>query len=185
MQKNIEEFNQKRQQSGQPIIQIGIGMHTGPLIMGITGDKNRMDACTISDTVNTASRIESLTKHYKAGILLSDTSLDQIIGKENFYLRCLGMVQLKGKQMSITIHECFNGNPKQELEKKLGTLSTFNEGVVHYLNRSFNLANNAFRKVIEDHPEDRTAKFFFSHTKQIIDNGFPENEAGVVEMHEK
>ena len=53
-------------------------MHTGPLIMGITGDKDRLDATTISDTVNTASRIESLTKYYKAGILLSDATLKEI-----------------------------------------------------------------------------------------------------------
>ena len=68
--------------------------------MGITGDKDRYGACTISDTVNTASRIESLTKHYKASILLSDATLDQIVAKENFLLRSLGMVQLKGKQVT-------------------------------------------------------------------------------------
>jgi len=45
----------------QQEIQIGVGMHTGPLIMGITGDNDRMDATTISDTVNTSSRLESLT----------------------------------------------------------------------------------------------------------------------------
>ena len=61
-------------------------MHTGPLIMGITGDKDRMDACTISDTVNTASRVESLTKHYKASILLSEESLKQIEHPEVFHL---------------------------------------------------------------------------------------------------
>src|SRR5665647_1434515 len=70
MQKEVKELNLVLQQKNKPSIQIGIGMHTGPLIMGITGDFDRMDACTIADTVNTASRVESLTKHYKAGILL-------------------------------------------------------------------------------------------------------------------
>lgn len=185
MQKEVQEFNKKRQKLNQPVIQIGVGMHTGPLIMGITGDKDRMDACTISDTVNTASRIESLTKHYKAGIILSEASLEQIMQKENFHLRNLGLVQLKGKLESINVHECFSGNPKQELQKKSETLSIFNEGVLHYLNKSFSLANKTFQKVIEEHPEDRTAKFFFAHTKQIIDSGVPENNAGIVEMHEK
>jgi adenylate cyclase len=185
MQMDVEKFNTERLQLNQPIIQIGIGMHTGPLIMGITGDKDRMDACTISDTVNTASRLESLTKHYKAGILLSDASLDQIIPNEKFLLRSLGMVQLKGKQVSVTIHECFSGNPMQEVQKKLETLPDFNEGISHYMDRSFTRANSAFVKVIEHHPEDRTAKFFFSHTKQIIENGFFENKTGVVEMNEK
>ena len=185
MQKEVQEFNKTRQIKNKPPIQIGVGMHTGPLIMGITGDKDRMDACTISDTVNTASRLESLTKHYKASIILSEASLDQIMQKENFHLRNLGLVQLKGKQESIRVHECFSDHPKQELQKKLDTLSMFNEAVSHYLARSFNLANIAFHEVLTANPGDRTAKFFFSKTKQIIDTGVSENLEGVVEMLEK
>jgi class 3 adenylate cyclase len=66
MQKALVEFNAKRKKKGRPAVKAGIGMHTGPLIMGITGDEHRLDAATISDTVNTAARIESLTKHYKS-----------------------------------------------------------------------------------------------------------------------
>jgi class 3 adenylate cyclase len=185
MQQEVQRFNAIRQLQNEPTIQIGIGMHTGPLIMGITGDKNRMDACTISDTVNTASRLESLTKHYKAGILLSDASLRQVTNRDHFLIRNLGFVQLKGKQESINVHECFNGNPKTELQKKSETLSDFNAGVTYYLNKSFSQANKAFQKVLEYHPEDRTAKFFFTYTQQIIENGIADSKAGIVEMHEK
>ena len=52
-----------------------MGIHTGPLIMGITGDDHRLDAAIISDTVNTASRVESLSKHYYSNILLSEASI--------------------------------------------------------------------------------------------------------------
>jgi adenylate cyclase len=185
MQKEVQELNRTWQIKNKPPIQIGVGMHTGPLIMGITGDKDRMDACTISDTVNTASRIESLTKHYKASIILSEASLEQIMQKENFHLRNLGLVQLKGKLESIKVHECFSDHSKQELQKKSDTLSMFNEGVAHYLTRSFKLANIAFGEVLEANPGDRTAKFFFNHIKQIIETGITENRAGVVEMMEK
>lgn len=185
MQKEVREFNKLRQQKNQTQIQIGIGMHTGSLIMGLTGDKYRMDACTISDTVNTASRIESLTKHYKANILLSEASLAQIKEVEKFHLRNLGFVQLKGKQKSIKIHECFSDHLQNELDKKLATLALFNQGVSHYLAGSFDLANIAFQQILEENPNDRTSKFFFSHTRQIIEKGIPENWDGVIEMMEK
>jgi hypothetical protein len=135
--------------------------------------------------VNTASRVESLTKHYKSSILLSDASLQQITDTSDFHLRNLGFVQLKGKHNSINVHECFSCNPENELQKKLNTLSIFNEGVSHYLNKDFANANKAFKKVITIDPDDRTATFFSNNTQQIINSGITENKIGVVEMEEK
>jgi class 3 adenylate cyclase len=165
IQKEVEAFNQERQLIDQRTIQIGVGMHTGPLIMGITGDKNRLDATTISDTVNTASRIEGLTKNYKAGILISEATLQQIEDRQPFHLRYLGAAQLKGKQASIPIYECFNSNSEQQVRNKLATLSAFNEGIRHYLNQSFEQARSAFENVVEANPNDTTANFF--HNKVL------------------
>ncbi len=185
MQKELLQFNSTRQLNKQAPIQIGVGMHTGSLIMGITGDDQRLDACTISDTVNTAARLESLTKHYKAGIILSQASLDQIEKKDDFHLRNLGLVQLKGKQESIRIHECFSGSTDQEIFKKSVTLPLFNRGVTAYLDKSFEQAHEAFQKVAEADPADRTAKFFSLHTREIVETGLSATRGGVVEMQEK
>lgn len=185
IQREIQAFNKLQQQKNKPRIQIGVGLHTGSLIMGITGDQDRMDACTISDTVNTASRVESLTKHYKASILLSEESLKQIEHPEVFHLRNLGLVQLKGKLSSINVYECFNSNTDEELQQKVETLSIFNEGVACYLNQSFENANHAFKKVLQINENDPTARFFYLHTKQIVDSGVDEKKSGVVEMEEK
>ncbi|RQH20526.1 hypothetical protein D5R40_31940 [Okeania hirsuta] len=57
-----------------------------------------MDAATIADTVNTASRIESLTKHYEASILISEDSVNRMANSNDFHLRYLGKVQVKGKK---------------------------------------------------------------------------------------
>ncbi|MDE3184796.1 MAG: GAF domain-containing protein [Bacteroidota bacterium] len=185
MQGEVGELNKVLEENNKAAIQIGIGMHTGPLIMGITGDFDRMDACTISDTVNTASRVESLTKHYKASILLSEASLNQIENKADFHLRNLGLVQLKGKHHSINVHECFSCDGQEQLNNKLNTLSIFNEGVTHYLGNAFEKANEAFKKVTEIDPDDRTARFFYNFSQQILDSGAHENKVGIVEMNEK
>ena len=119
MQKAVYELNMGRQSRGLPAIKAGIGMHTGPLIMGITGDEHRLDAATISDTVNTAARLESLTKYYRSPLLLSSETLRHITNSDKYYLRQLGKVQLKGKHNLLTIVECINGYPDKELQKKL------------------------------------------------------------------
>jgi len=183
MQKEVQDLNKIRASKDQSPIQIGVGMHTGPLIMGITGDEHRMDATTISDTVNIASRLESLTKHYSVSVILSDSCLKQIEQKDRFHLRSLGLVQLKGKREAVEIHECFNTST--DIEKKINTLAVFNEGVSLFLSKSFQEANLAFEKVIDSDPGDHTAKFFYRNTKKIIDEGVFENGAGIVAMHEK
>lgn len=185
MQKNIYAFNITQAAMNLPTIKMGIGMHTGPLIMGITGDKDRLDATTISDAVNTASRIESLTKHYKANILLSENTVLQIQHPENFHLRYLGKVQVKGRHSSIGIYECFSSDDEEQLTKKQETLALFKQGIHQYLNKSFTGAIKCFLSVTEINPEDSTAQFFLDHSMRCLQKGVPENWSGVVEMTNK
>lgn len=166
-------------------IQIGVGMHTGPLIMGITGDRDRMDAATISDTVNTASRIESLTKYYKADILISGATLQGLHDPEVFHLRNLGRVQVKGKQEPLSLFECFSGGPDPVVQAKLRTLQPFHEGISHYLNKSFAQAITILGTVVDANPDDLTARLFLKNAAHYISNGAPENWMGVEEMVSK
>lgn len=182
MQIALQSFNQQNKSKNLPSIQIGIGMHTGSLIMGITGDEHRMNATMISDTVNTAARIESLTKYYKTNILLSEETLRLIPPNHNFHLRHLGMVQAKGKSAPVSIHECFSGYPKKEMESRMVTLDDFRAGMQHYLTKSFAKAISSFQKVTESNPEDLTARLFLANAARYISSGVPESWSGVEEM---
>lgn len=185
MQKAVHELNVQRQLQGLPIIRAGIGMHTGPLIMGITGDENRLDAATISDTVNTAARIESLTKYYRSPLLLSGETLRQIGDQNNYHLRHLGKVQLKGKQNLLSIVECINGYPAGDLLKKTTTLSHFSEAMQYYLDQRFENAVQLFQTIIAKDPDDLTAIFFMENALKYLKNGVPENWTGAEEMLSK
>lgn len=185
MQQNIREFNSSQKSLNLPTIKMGIGMHTGPLIMGITGDKDRLDATTISDTVNTASRIESLTKYYKVSILLSETAVAYLPHPEKFHLRYLGKVQVKGKLSSIGIYECFSSDSRDQVIKKEKTLPLFNEGMSHYLNKSFAKAIKSFDSIIEINNQDLTVQFFLDNSARFLKNGVPESWSGVLEMINK
>jgi len=178
-------LNLERQAEGLPIIRAGIGMHTGPLIMGITGDQHRLDAATISDTVNTAARIESITKYYKSPLLLSGETLRQIAKHDNYLLRQLGKVQLKGKNNLLSIIECINGYPEDELQKKMKTHPHFTEAMNYYKEQQFETALQAFQTVIAIDPDDRTASLFMENTMKYLKNGVPENWSGAEEMASK
>ena len=110
MHQELSSYNQQRVQKGRAAVSIGIGMQNGKLIMGITGDSERLDAAIISDTVNTAARIEGLSKHFGASILLTELCKENLSNPEEFDFRFLGPVQVKGKQAAINLYECFNAD---------------------------------------------------------------------------
>ena len=160
-------------------------MHTGSLIMGITGDEFRLDAATISDTVNTAARIESLTKYYKSPLLLSMDTFVHLNDSHPYQLRQLGSVRLKGKNNLLTIIECINGFNEEQLERKLETLSLFNEAMNSYHDQQFANAIRFFQTILTTDPEDLTAKFFMENATKYLQEGIPENWTGAEEMLSK
>jgi len=182
MQVAINELNRERSDKGLPPIKAGIGMHTGPLIMGITGDEFRLDAATISDTVNTAARIESLTKYYRSPLLLSEDTLNTIENPATFNVRRLGSVRLKGKNQALTIIECLNGFTPISLDRKLKTLSWFEEAMTDYQEQKFETAIRLFHKILDTDPEDQTVQHYLEKANRFIREGIPDNWTGAEEM---
>ena len=185
MQHAIHGFNVERNAEGLPPIKAGIGLHTGPLIMGITGDEYRLDAATISDTVNTSSRIESLTKYYKSPLLLSGETWRMIAVQDKYHVRNLGKVQLKGKNNLLSIIECINGYPEGELQKKLKTLPYFNQAMEYYIDQRFEKAIGEFQEIMTIDPDDYSADYFNKSAQKLLRNGVPENWTGAEAMSNK
>ncbi|MEC1179006.1 adenylate/guanylate cyclase domain-containing protein [Metasolibacillus meyeri] len=82
-------------------VKFGIGIHTGPAVVGNIGSKTRMDYTAIGDTVNTAARLESNTK--PGQIIISDKVYEKV--KNQVVVNPLGEIHVKGKVEGITIYE--------------------------------------------------------------------------------
>ena len=108
MMDELKRYNVDRAKSGYKKIKIGIGINTGPLMMGTVGNEERMSTTVIGDTVNLASRLESLTKEYYASILVSEYSVLKLSKSTEFLLREIDSVIVRGKTNSIKIYECYN-----------------------------------------------------------------------------
>ena len=102
MQFKLKQFNYELRKQGKPEIAIGIGVHTGLAVVGNIGSSKRMEYTAIGDTVNTASRIEQLTKKYEEEIILSETTF--MATKGQFVFKNLGREQLKGRKEEIGIY---------------------------------------------------------------------------------
>jgi adenylate cyclase len=83
-------------------IRNGVGINTGDAVVGTMGSRKRREYTAISDTVNVAARLESLTKDYGASIIISEFTYAEVKGQ--FLTRLLGDVTVKGKTHPVKIY---------------------------------------------------------------------------------
>ncbi len=104
MRKTLIEINKEFKKDGLPEIRFGIGIHTGSVFAGTIGAETRMEYTVIGDTVNTASRLESLCKTYTTDLLISEASAEKL---ENFpELTFVAETQIRGKTESMKVYSC-------------------------------------------------------------------------------
>lgn len=99
----LEELNTKKF-FGDVHITIGIGIHTGPLIAGYVGCLERMEYTVMGDTVNVASRLQSLTKEYSVPILVSEATRAAINDQDEFNFLKMEPTKIRGRSHLLEIH---------------------------------------------------------------------------------
>jgi adenylate cyclase len=103
MRECLDKINDKYEPLIGKRIEIGIGIHTGEVIVGNIGSENRIEYTAIGDTVNLTSRIESLTKSCPNGILISEATYEAV--NDSFEVKAWEPVEVKGKTERINVFE--------------------------------------------------------------------------------
>ncbi len=165
MRKNLKAFNERCQdyQLKTPV-EIGIGIHTGIGIIGTLGSDLRMDSTVIGDVVNTAARLESLTKIYGCQILASQATIDQIRA-ENFSPEMLGyrwvdQVAPRGKQTEIELYEILIAEVSLTDQMKLRSHSLFHQALQFWRDGNYNIALQKFQEIVAQNPQDLLAQLY-------------------------
>jgi class 3 adenylate cyclase len=153
----LEQFNAGRRASGQEPIAIGIGLNTGSLMLGTIGEQHRMDGTVISDAVNLGSRIESLTKVYKVGILISQYTYERLADPQAYDIRPIDIVVVKGKTRPVTIFEVFEHNSQSDRFAKARTRELLLSGVDALHHHDAAAARRHFEESLALLPEDPAA----------------------------
>jgi predicted ATPase/class 3 adenylate cyclase/GAF domain-containing protein len=168
IQEALRKYNGVRETKNRKPVRIGIGIHTGKVMLGVIGEQMRMDQNVISDDVNVASRVQDLTRVYDTNIILTDKTYSMLEQGNVKQIRYLGKTSIKGRQRQVEIYECLGGLDKNESKQKIYSLARFNAGTDAFYNSSFDEAITQFQAVLSENPNDKAAALFLGWAKEKV-----------------
>jgi class 3 adenylate cyclase len=185
MRQVLKAYNQERSAAGEPEIDVGVGINTGKVIWGTIGSEVRMDSAIIGDTVNLASRLQSLTRRYHAGVLVSDSTFREIQHPKKFCFREIDVVQVKGKSNSVVLYEFFEVDPEPHKTQKMQSLAEYTRGLQSYRARVWQRAASSFEACLKICPDDSIARMYLERCRAYLQSPPGADWNGVTVLVEK
>ncbi|MBP6217223.1 MAG: adenylate/guanylate cyclase domain-containing protein [Oligoflexales bacterium] len=155
---SLERLPSDFKQQGLPYVDMGMGLNTGPMSVGNMGSSERFCYTVMGDSVNLASRIESLTKEYGVRLLISEFTVDAF-QKKHHLVRDLDDIRVKGKNKPIKIFHVFRPDalPEKDLKEIIGL---FEEGRRFYRLQDWKKATEIFRSCLAINAEDGPSSLY-------------------------
>jgi len=171
----LNDFNRKSTANGYPPIGVGFGIHTGRLMLGILGEKKRVDSTVISDNVNLTSRLEGLTRKFGAAIIISAVTYEKLSQRDLYVFRNLGVARVKGKGEGVRIYEVLDGLASSDRKERTKYLDAFEKGVTAYESLDFAHAYSIFNAILQKCPSDIAAlEFYMKMCRRALKEKFTE-----------
>jgi adenylate cyclase len=181
MMEKLRLMQAEWEKQGIPRLDIGIGLSTGRLTVGNMGSHTRFDYTVMGDSVNLGSRLEGLNKEYGTHIIVPKFTYEDI--KQEFILRQLDLIRVKGKKVPIKIYELMGRKDAGEKMREVAGL--FEAGLQAYMRRDWDAAEANFRKTLAIAPGDGPSTVFLNRVKNMRETELPEDWDGVCVMKTK
>ncbi|MEE8388490.1 MAG: adenylate/guanylate cyclase domain-containing protein [Acidiferrobacterales bacterium] len=143
MMRELHILQSQWTQEDKPVLDIGIGINTGPMIVGNMGSESRFDYTVIGDAVNLGSRIESMNKIYGTNILISEFTYEHVRDKFD-HLRKIDVAPVRGRQEPVGIYEMILSHNYDDLD----WLPEFDRAYKLFGNNEIKKAKDIFEKLV-------------------------------------
>ncbi|MDO6473863.1 adenylate/guanylate cyclase domain-containing protein [Alteromonas sp. 1_MG-2023] len=183
LRKALVMYNSHRDNCEYLPINIGIGIHFGPVIIGTIGSDDRMDTTVLGDSVNIAYRLESLTKKYNADIIVSAQTLETVGAGYPVKTRLLDWVKVKGRQSAIEVYEVLDHLSEEEQKARLSVQTQITAGLACRMRREWDDAIAHFMKARDINPQDQLPQHHIDVCLQYRNLTLSEDWDGALKLH--
>ncbi len=181
MLKSLEKLRQGWAAKGRPLIDIGVGVNSGPVLVGNMGSNRRFNYTIMGDNVNLASRLEGLNKEFGTRVVISEFTYEKV--QDKFVVRELDLIRVKGKKVPVKIYELMATAEEAELYQ--GLLSQYHCALTDYRDGEWKAAIEILESLLRDHPNDGPSKVLLSRCRDFLTNPPEGAWDGVYVMHTK
>jgi adenylate cyclase len=179
---SIERINEEFRQRKLPDISVRIGIHTGDAIAGNIGSDRIFNYTVIGDSVNLASRIESINRYFGTRIIVSEDTIKMTEGA--FFSRDLGVIEVKGKNLPVRIFELI-GKKEDVNSDKIELVELYNLGLKFHQEKKWQDALEIFQKVLSRYGSDGPSEFYRGRCESIISNSLFTEDLDTIKFTEK
>jgi adenylate cyclase len=157
----LEQLRPRWRAEGLPDIEIGVGINTGPMVVGNMGSDLRFDYTVMGDAVNMASRLEGANKLFHTSIMVSEDTWKRVATVATG--RRLGSLRLRGRSEPVRVWELLALRPPTAEERAM--IGQFEAAVDALAARRVPDAEAGFQAVLANRPEDRVARRYLSEAR--------------------
>jgi len=181
----VNAYNDYRCTRGRLPIQVGIGVNTGYMMVGMVGETHRMQGDTFSDDVNLTARLEGLTKFYGVSFIISAATYERLSDPGRYNIRFLDKVLVKGKTRALDLYEVYDADPPALRQHKQATQMEYEAALQLYYQQEFAAAQAKLFSVLQRNPRDKVAWRHLVQATQLVEQGVTAGWTGVTVMTEK
>lgn len=164
---SLQDINERLNKDSIPEINMRLGIHSGDAIAGNLGSDRLFDYTVVGDTVNLAARLESANKIFKTNIIISEETYKKT--GNLFSVRQLGIIEVKGKTLPITIYELV-GEAVSIPSDKEELINLFHQGLHLYNKRKWQEALEIFKKILNNYRKDGPSEFYKNRCEYLVEN---------------